>query len=118
VFAALLQVELDGDRGSPRSDAFRVPNGTLHELFEVFSERPIYDPAAIASPTLLIRGACDLTSTAEDMAKLEAKIVNAPVSSITLPDAGHFMQAEHAASHLQHCLLDFLRSEVSEFNVV
>jgi pimeloyl-ACP methyl ester carboxylesterase len=111
VFAALLRAELEGDSKSPRKDAFRVPNGTLHELFEVFSGRPIYDAADITCPTVLIRGARDLTSTAQDMAQLEAKIAGAPVRSLTIPDAGHFMQAEHAAPILHRSLLRLLRSD-------
>jgi pimeloyl-ACP methyl ester carboxylesterase len=114
VFAALLQAELDGDSKSPREDAFRVPNGTLHELFEVFSGRPIYDAAEIGCPTVLIRGACDLTSTAQDMATLEAKIVNAPVKAITIADAGHFMQAEHAAATLHRTLLNQLHDDATQ----
>jgi pimeloyl-ACP methyl ester carboxylesterase len=118
VFAAMVQAEIDADPRSPRVDAFRVPNGTLHELFEVFSGRPIYNPSAISCPTVLIRGECDLTSTAADVDKLQSKLSTAPVATVTLSDAGHFMQAERGAPLLHRCLVDILRHDLTQLNVL
>jgi pimeloyl-ACP methyl ester carboxylesterase len=109
VFEALVRAELEADAACPKPGAFRVPNGTLHELFEVFSGRPVYDPADIRCPTVLIRGARDLTSTKADMVKLQNKLTHVPLSVVTIPDAGHFMQAERAAPRLHQCLLNALR---------
>lgn len=110
VLAALLEAEFAADQQSPIDGTFRVPNGTLHELFEVFSGRPIYKPEEIACPTLLVRGADDQTSTHQDCQKLIAALRTPSKTLQTIAGAGHFMQVEHQAPTVQRILLEFLRS--------
>ena len=109
VFDALMDEALAADPLATTHDppAMRVPNGTLIDLHEAFSGRPLYDPAAIRTPTLLIRGDCDPTSTASDMARLAARLPNA--HALTIPNASHFAIAEHAAPAVFEAAEAFLR---------
>jgi alpha-beta hydrolase superfamily lysophospholipase len=89
VFAALIRATLP-----PGAASLSVPNGALADLLEAFTERPLYDPVAIAAPTLLIRGADDSTSTEADMAELFRRL-GAPIRrAITVGCGTHFISAE------------------------
>lgn len=111
VLDALVRAELHADTRSPRGDAFRAPNGTLHDLFEVFSGRPLYRPEGLHMPCLLIRGADDLTSTHADVALLHDRLGSAHKPWVTIADAGHFLQAERAAPAFMAALLEFMNSK-------
>jgi pimeloyl-ACP methyl ester carboxylesterase len=74
--------------------AFRAPNGTLVDLFEAFSGRPLYDPQAIEAPTLLIRGADDPTATDEDAKALFQRLGSKEKRYIAIGHGSHFMVAE------------------------
>jgi pimeloyl-ACP methyl ester carboxylesterase len=89
-------------------DSFTVPNGTLHDLFEAFSGRPLYDPATLRMPVLLVRGEHDGTSTVADAELLRSRLASCEVQLHTLPDAGHFICAERAALRFQQTLIGFL----------
>ncbi len=109
VLEALMRDELAADPQSPRPDAFRVPNGTLHDLFEVFSGRPLYAPEGIQMPCLLIRGADDQTSTPADAALLHGRLGARHKRWVTVPRAGHFLQAERTgAAAVQGAIDEFL----------
>ena len=94
--------------GAIGHDTFCVPNGTLQDLFECFSGRPLYDPTRLPMPVLLVRGEDDQTSTAADMRSLQKRLLRSQVRCVTLPDAGHFICAERTAPALQLLLKDFL----------
>jgi pimeloyl-ACP methyl ester carboxylesterase len=51
--------------GQGSADGIRAPNGTLLDLRETVDAAP-YDPAAIAPPTLVVRGSEDPTATRAD----------------------------------------------------
>jgi len=108
VLDALMQDELAADVGSSQFDVFRVPNGTLHDLFDVFSGRPLYAPEGIRTPCLLVRGADDQTSTQADAALLHARLGSQHKRWVTIRRSGHFLQAERAAGELQAVVNDFL----------
>ena len=108
VFTALMDAALGNDRQASEHDppAMRVPNGTLLDLHEAFSGRPLYDPGAITTPALLVRGACDPTSTGTDMGRLAERL---PVSrTVTVSDASHFAIAERAATKVFRAAEAFL----------
>lgn len=89
MFAALMHAALPV--GGP---SLCVPNGALADLLDAFTGRPLYDPGAIAAPTLLIRGADDPTSTEADMAALFHRL-GAPIKrSVTVGRGTHFISAE------------------------
>ena len=97
VFAALMDEALAADprSGEHAPPAMRVPNGTLLDLHGAFSGRALYDAREVRTPTLLIRGDRDPTSTATDMARLAERLPDA--YAVTIPDASHFAIAERAA---------------------
>lgn len=93
----------------PRSESghFTVPNGTLHDLFEVFSGRPLYPAAALRMPVLLVRGEHDATSTQADAQRLFESIASPDKQYLQIGDAGHFVCAERRADEFQRALIDF-----------
>jgi pimeloyl-ACP methyl ester carboxylesterase len=108
VLAEVVRAEIQADSECPVKGAFRVPNGTLHDLLEVFSGRALYAPEKLRMPCLLVRGSDDLTSTAQDTDTLLQRLATTNKNKITLPDAGHFMQAERCAAELQNLICDYL----------
>ena len=114
VLRALLNSELNADPNSGDKEAFRVPNGTLHDLFKVFSGQPVYAAEAITMPCLLVRGADDQTSTLEDARLLYRRIASPHKQHLTIADAGHFLQAEHDAPLLHQALLQFLAYDIMQ----
>jgi pimeloyl-ACP methyl ester carboxylesterase len=113
VLDALMRDALEAEPAGGQ-DSFVVPNGTLHDLFEAFSGRPLYDPAMLHMPVLLVRGEHDATSTAADAELLRARLASRQVQLHTVRDAGHFICAERAAPRFQHALLGFLAAESSD----
>jgi len=85
---------LDGEK------SFRAPTGALVDLFEIFNGRPLYDPAAIMTPTLVIRGSDDTTSTASDAINLFENLGGKGNRLATITPGSHFLCAEWNASHL------------------
>jgi alpha-beta hydrolase superfamily lysophospholipase len=108
VLQALMQDETAADPTSPVPSAFRVPNGTLRDLFSVFQGTPLYDPKDIQVPCLLVRGSDDQTSTAKDAQLLLQRLGTKDKQLITIPNAGHFMQAEKQAPTVQAAIARFL----------
>ena len=96
IIPALMSDLLAADpEGAARPEpAFRAPNGTLLDLFEAFNERPLYDPAALEVPTLLIRGDADPTSTHADASRLLDRL-GAPIKRYRVIENGaHFVLGE------------------------
>lgn len=96
VFDALMKDAVaEGLPGTePERDIFCAPNGTLIDLFDVFSERPLYDPRELNLPVLLIRGDADPTSTHADASNLFNRIAS-PIKRYTVIGNGaHFLVAE------------------------
>lgn len=87
--------------------AFTVPNGTLHDLFEVFSGRPLYDPRRLTMPVLLVRGEHDATATEGDASHLFHLLGTRDKQMLTIGDAGHFICAELRAPEFRRALLSF-----------
>jgi pimeloyl-ACP methyl ester carboxylesterase len=88
--------------------AFRYPAGPLTDLLCVFSGRPVYDPAGLTMPTLLVRSDGDTTSTDVDARKLLQAIAS-PRKSYRVIDAGsHFMLLEKNRGRVYTALIDYL----------
>lgn len=104
-----LDAEMMHRGGQAMTDqAFTVPNGALHDLFEAFSGRPLYEPRRLCMPVLLVRGEHDATSTATDVERLCSRLGASSIQRHDVPDAGHFVCAERAATGFQACLIGFL----------
>lgn len=94
VFQALMRDSLAAAGGG---DSFPAPNGTLLDLFEVFSGRPLYDPARITVPTLLLRGDADPTSSRADALGLFDRLGSATRRYLEIGHGAHFVSAERNA---------------------
>src|SRR5690606_14299307 len=98
VFQALVQSSLADDpiAAALNPPAFRAPNGTLLDLWEAFNGRPLYDPAGIRAPVLLVRGTQDPTSTRADALALFDALTSADHRSyVEVANGTHFVSAEH-----------------------
>lgn len=95
-FQALIKeaFKWDSESRSHTPPAFRVPNGTLVDLFEAFSGRPLYEPEDITVPTLLIRGADDPTSTDADTRALFDRLGAQIKRYVAVGHGSHFFVAE------------------------
>jgi pimeloyl-ACP methyl ester carboxylesterase len=102
---------LDALAGSHHPPAFRCPNGAFADLIEVFNGRPLYDPATIAAPVLLVRSEGDTTSTASDMRRLEAAIGSAAKTCLEIPDGSHFLCIEKNHMNLYRAITAYLAME-------
>ena len=112
VFQALIQSTFDDDPRSldHRIPAFRAPNGTLLDLWEAFNARPVYDPAAITCPTLLVRGGADQTSTRSDALTLFDRVGATEKRYVEIANGAHFLMAERQAPQVFDTLNGFLKT--------
>ena len=116
VLQALFDSSLSDDPCSTSRDpsAFRVPNGTFVDLWEVFAHgRRRYDPAQIACPTLLLRGGGDLTSTRSDALALFDALGTRDKRYVEIADGGHFISAERRAGEVFRETADFLLNQAT-----
>jgi pimeloyl-ACP methyl ester carboxylesterase len=104
------QAALDphADAASPR--AFRCPNGALADLIRVFNGEPLYEPAKLAMPLLLVRGEHDTTSTPADIEKLRARLPRSGARYCEIPGGSHFLCIERNRHKLYEELRGFLQS--------
>lgn len=105
VLAALLEDALAAE--APGASTFEVPNGTLVDLFEIFSGRAVVDASRLRMPVLLVRGEHDATSTDEDARRLFAALGSDDKQYLQIGDAGHFLCAERRAAAFRGALIAF-----------
>ena len=90
---ALLAHDPEGAKRRP--PAFRLPNGSLADLYERASNRPLYDAAKVACPVLLIRGTQDGASADPEALGLFHALRNSwGKRYVILEDGTHFMELE------------------------
>lgn len=99
VFQALVRSSLADDKDAAKRvpRAFRAPNGTLVDLWSCFTGAPLYDPAQIECPTLLIRGSADRTSTRSDALHLFDRLGAKVKRYVEIANGAHFVSAERNA---------------------
>lgn len=102
VLRALFLSTLDDDirSGDDADSVFHAPNGTLVDLWSCFTGTPMYDPARIACPCLLMRGSADTTSTRSDALRLFDRLATRDKRYIEIAHGSHFATAERVASQL------------------
>jgi pimeloyl-ACP methyl ester carboxylesterase len=88
--------------------ALRVPNGALADLVSVFNGRPLYDPAKLTMPTLLVRGADDTTATDSDARNLFARIASGDKEYRVVSPGSHFLCVERSRRQLYKEIERFL----------
>jgi alpha-beta hydrolase superfamily lysophospholipase len=99
---------LDPESGRHKPPAFRSPTGALADLVSVFNGQPLYDPARITMPTLLVRGADDTTSTDSDSKRLLDAIASPNKAYRVIAPGSHFLCVEKNRAQLYECLRRFL----------
>jgi pimeloyl-ACP methyl ester carboxylesterase len=108
IFDALAALDPEATLHVPA--AFRSPTGALADLVSIFNGRPLYDPARITMPTLLVRGANDTTSTDSDAKRLLANIASPEKSYRVIAPGSHFLCVEKNRAQLYECLRRFLEA--------
>jgi len=111
VFQALVQSSMADDPASCSltPPAFRAPNGTFVDLWEAFNARPIYHPARITCPTLLLRGGADPTSTRTDALALFDCLGADEKQYLEIANGAHFVSAERRAPQVFDAVNGFFR---------
>ncbi len=112
VLGAIMQDEIAAGLrpGADMPSALKVPNGALLDLFEAYSRRPLYEPADIAMPTLLLRGSRDTTSTRSDALALFDRLGTRVKRYVEISHGTHFIGAERQAWQVQEAVLAFAGS--------
>ena len=106
LFAAFAALDPKSRARTPH--AFRSPTGALADLVRVFNGQPLYDPARITMPVLLVRGADDTTSTDTDCSRLLADLGSKTKNYRVIAPGSHFLCLEKNRAELHQCLNDFL----------
>ena len=109
IFDALAALDPETNLHVPA--AFRSPTGALADLVSVFNGRPLYDPAKITMPTLLVRGADDTTATNSDAKRLLANIASSQKTYRVIAPGSHFLCVENNRAQLYECLRQFLDAD-------
>ncbi|MEM8811358.1 MAG: alpha/beta fold hydrolase, partial [Pseudomonadota bacterium] len=99
VVRAVVDASLDDDPESRgrAGPAFQVPNGAFADLWFCFNGIPIYDPASIRCPVLLLRGGDDTTSTRTDAMALLDHLGTSDKRYVEIATGSHFASAERNA---------------------
>ena len=105
VFDTLAALDPRSELQQPR--AFRCPNGALADMVPVFNGRPVYDPAKLTMPVLLVRGKHDTTSTAADAQRLLAAIASPAKRYRVIAPGSHFLCVERNRTRLYDELNNF-----------
>jgi pimeloyl-ACP methyl ester carboxylesterase len=99
---------LDPQSSSRVPPAFRCPNGALADLIQIFVGTPLYDPAKLTMPVLLLRGADDTTSTDSDSLRLLSRIGSRDKDYCVIAPGSHFLCIEKNRSRLYEEINRFL----------
>jgi len=90
-------------------DDLRLPNGPYRDIYG--PDAPIWDPAAIRAPTLVIRGDRDPASLRGPVGRLFDALVNAPEKRwVEVGGASHFLMRERGYKQLHRMVLDYLQT--------
>jgi pimeloyl-ACP methyl ester carboxylesterase len=98
---------LDPSARSRRPPAFRCPNGPLADIVRLARGEPLYDPARLTMPTLLVRGADDTTSTDAVAVRLLAAIASPDKRYLAVTPGSHFLCIEKNRAVLYRHLDEF-----------
>lgn len=111
VFEALFKSNVADYEAS--QEWFCAPNGTLLDLAQAMSGHPLYDPARIGCPTLLLRGELDPISIRDDVMHLFESLGTRQRRYVEIGHGTHFMSAEFVGPQIFRAVASFL-SESTE----
>lgn len=89
--------------------AFRSPNGVVKDIESVYNLKPLYDPAHIECPTIILRGDHDKASLKEDMDNLFEKIAAPKKHYLTIGNMSHYGLVEKRSLELMVAAREFLK---------
>jgi alpha-beta hydrolase superfamily lysophospholipase len=98
---------LDPRSSSRLPPAFRCPNGPLADIARIGEGQPLYDPAKLTMPTLLVRGDDDTTSTHSAAIRLLDEIASPQKRYCVVAPGSHFLCIERNRAKLYEHLNDF-----------
>ena len=98
---------LDPRSSSRLPPAFRCPNGPLADIARICQGQPLYDPAKLTMPTLLVRGDDDTTSTHSAAVRLLGEIASPQKQYCVVAPGSHFLCIERNRTKLYGHLNDF-----------
>jgi pimeloyl-ACP methyl ester carboxylesterase len=98
---------LDPRSSSRLPPAFRCPNGPLADIARICAGQPLYDPAKLTMPTLLVRGDDDTTSTHSAAVRLLGEIASPQKRYCVVAPGSHFLCVERNRAKLYEHLNDF-----------
>ncbi len=98
---------LDPHSSSRLPPAFRCPNGPLADIARICQGQPLYDPARLTMPTLLVRGDDDTTSTHPAAVRLLGEIASPQKQYCVVAPGSHFLCIERNRAKLYEHLNDF-----------
>ncbi len=98
---------LDPHSSSRLPPAFRCPNGPLADIARICQGQPLYDPAKLTMPTLLVRGDDDTTSTHSGAVRLLGEIASPRKRYCVVAPGSHFLCIERNRAKLYEHLNDF-----------
>ena len=106
----------DPEGGAPERRVVMVPVGPGADLAEAWSGRFPYDPAAVRTPTLIVRGEWDALATDADAAWLVQSLSSVPggAADVKLPRGGHRMHLEENRQALFDAVGAFLSEPARE----
>lgn len=93
--------------------AVQVPTGPQADIMALWSGGDLYDPAAIAAPTLIVRGEWDSVCSAADVDRLQSRMKVKAVVSQVIPASGHLAHLETNRAALWAKVNAFLTSASS-----
>jgi pimeloyl-ACP methyl ester carboxylesterase len=94
--------------------ALRIPNGALLDLVTVFNGQPLYDPAKLTMPILIIRGAGDTTSTDSDARNLLGRVASRDKKYHIVSPGSHFLCVERNRHQWYDPIRRYLDGDKSE----
>ena len=89
--------------------AVKVPTGPQADIMALWTGADLYDPAALKTPTLIVRGEWDSVCSAADVERVQSRMVNAKVQSKIIPTSGHLAHIEMNRTMLWAATNGFLR---------
>jgi pimeloyl-ACP methyl ester carboxylesterase len=101
----------DASASSHNPPAVQVPTGPQADIMAMWSGGDLYDPAAIATPTLIVRGAWDSVCSAADADRLKSRMKPRLLTSVTIPDSGHLAHIETNRALLWATTRDYLKGK-------
>lgn len=108
---AYLTTDPDAEGRTP--PAVKIPNGPQADIIAALSGQRLYDPARVAAPTLIVRGAWDSLCGDADAASLMTTLGAGEKADVVIPKATHLMHLEYGREGLFAATSDWLMKRLA-----